>query len=662
MGVYIKNGSGDIKKLAGYVTVRQNARWFLCTRTIEDNVEYYTVPKEAETYFKSINAYTIYSFGFNESNTTNTPKLRYGTTVLDIKDFSNQAGEVMVGQLNGVFQMFTQDLATDPKIYFVANTHKDEYDTEMSNTSINAVQNKVIKAYVDNIETLAEAIRDNTTQIAKGGTAFEAGGATSKTSFDPSYDFYVAIGKNANAQYGGIAIGLNSTVGAGGSSDAPIAIGRSSEAKGSNNIAIGQNAKLPAVDNRYVNNRIQLGTGSNSTANSLQIFKDNIYNHSTHTATFQNLQIGGVDEYPTLSGADAPTTTTVGKVKQFYVETTTPALYYCSSITGTGTTEDPYVYNWTQAGGDETLAKQIQNNEVQIKTSNNGFRAGGAQINDGYGVAIGNNSYAGSDSCVALGTGANAAFIDCYQIGSGWNTVSGTLQIKDDTIYDVNSHTAMFENIKQDGNPIYGILQGEADPTTETVGAVSQFYLNTTDKKLWQCVAVTTDENTSTTSYEWQPVGAGVSQEDFDKLVNNETQIVAQSNLSFSAGGAIGNNFHGVAIGLNSKAEYSQSVCIGKDAESYRSAGVAIGHSAKVYGNNTIPSIAIGSSAQVHSDKSIQLGTGMNNTANSLQIYDDNIYKTDTHTLTVQNIELNGVDLGTLLGDINTALETILGV
>ena len=151
MGVYIKNGSGDIKKLAGYVTVRQNARWFLCTRTIEDNVEYYTVPKEAETYFKSINAYTIYSLGFNESNTTNTPKLRYGTTVLDIKDFSNPTGQVMVGQLNGVFQMFTQDLATDPKIYFVANTHKDEYDTEMSNTSTNAVQNKVIKAYADNI-------------------------------------------------------------------------------------------------------------------------------------------------------------------------------------------------------------------------------------------------------------------------------------------------------------------------------------------------------------------------------------------------------------------------------------------------------------------------------------------------------------------------------
>lgn len=325
MGVYIKNGSGDIKKLAGYVTVRQNARWFLCTRTIEDNVEYYTVPKEAETYFKSINAYTIYSLGFNESNTTNTPKLRYGTTVLDIKDFSNQAGEVMVGQLNGVFQMFTQDLATDPKIYFVANTHKDEYDTEMSNTSTNAVQNKVIKAYADNIGTLAEAIKNNTVQIINANGGLQLG--------------------NSNTESDGIAIGQNARA----KNAASLALGYGSDANISNAsgvyTAIGYNAKTSGA------NSIQLGTGTNYQGNTLQIYKDNIYNHSTHTATFQNLQIDGVDEYPTLSGADAPTTTTVGKVKQFYVETTTPALYYCSSITGTGTTEDPYVYNWTQVGG-----------------------------------------------------------------------------------------------------------------------------------------------------------------------------------------------------------------------------------------------------------------------------------------------------------------------
>lgn len=667
-------------------------------------------------------------------------------------------------------------------------------------------------------EPIAEAIKDNTTQIIPKSGGLKLGGGTATGTRS------IAIGEAAqsNTPYG-VAIGYNARAGHTSTGGGGIAV--SSSYKG---------AKTSA------NEAIQLGDGTNSTSNSLQIHDDNVYNFSTHTATFQNLQIDGIDEYPTLSGADAPTTTTVGKVKQFYVETTTPALYYCSSITGTGTTEDPYVYNWTQAGGadeelrnntvqivptsggvkiggansqgsgiaigrdantaggnfqticigndskstsgsaaiaigghttanasnaiavgymsksdvqnsiavgvraqskgdgnvvigneatgfnwggtnnmqvvlgayahstagkahqigagtnstansfqvnddniyktnthtltvqnieqegnpvygilsgnadpttetagvvsqfylnttskklwqcvatttqyilnpinnetpgfrgewnfisnstnyvgmlwmagelryykslpldtstydqaytieyneadeivvnwtneayktittnepipdnddlknylsqystqsviyewqsvgDETLAKQIQNNEVQIKTSNNGFRAGGAQIDDGYGVAIGNNSSAGSDSGVALGTGANAAFVDCYQIGSGWNTVSGTLQIKDDTIYDVNSHTAIFENIEQDGNPIYGVLQGETDPVETTVGAVGQFYLNTASTALWQCVAITT--TTDATTYTWQQVG-GSSEKKYLHTIN----------------------------------------------------------------------------------------------------------------------------------------------
>ena len=89
------------------------------------------------------------------------------------------------------------------------------------------------------------------------------------------------------------------------------------------------------------------------------------------------------------------------------------------------------------------------------------------------------------------------------------------------------------------------------------------------------------------------------------------------------------------------------------------SGGLAIGGAIKPQNSDAI---AIGINAQTDAARAIQLGTGTNTTANSLQIFGDNIYKADTHTITVQNIELNGVDLGTLLGDINTALETILGV
>lgn len=138
MGVYVKDNAGNIKKLAGYITQKQNARWFLCTRSLEDGIEYYDVPQSAEEYYKTIDAYTIYSFGFAETNTTNYPKLRYGTTILDIKDVTNARNRIEIGQLNGVYSMYTQDLATNPKMYFVGTTNLDNSysDYQIDNTTI----------------------------------------------------------------------------------------------------------------------------------------------------------------------------------------------------------------------------------------------------------------------------------------------------------------------------------------------------------------------------------------------------------------------------------------------------------------------------------------------------------------------------------------------
>lgn len=130
MGVYVKDNAGNIKKLAGYITQKQNARWFLCTRSLEDGIEYYDVPQSAEEYYKTIDAYTIYSFGFAETNTTNYPKLRFGTTILDIKDVTNVRNRIEIGQLNGVYSMYTQDLATDPKMYFVGTTNLDNSSSD----------------------------------------------------------------------------------------------------------------------------------------------------------------------------------------------------------------------------------------------------------------------------------------------------------------------------------------------------------------------------------------------------------------------------------------------------------------------------------------------------------------------------------------------------
>lgn len=127
MSLNYKNKNGEIRKIAGHLTQRVNARWFLCERTIEDDQEYYDVPEDqTKDYFEYISPYTIYSFGFDEPNTTTTPKLRFKNQVFDIMDLtSNEPSEVGEGQLMGVYQMFTQESAEDKTIYFIGDMHKD---------------------------------------------------------------------------------------------------------------------------------------------------------------------------------------------------------------------------------------------------------------------------------------------------------------------------------------------------------------------------------------------------------------------------------------------------------------------------------------------------------------------------------------------------------
>lgn len=127
----------------------------------------------------------------------------------------------------------------------------------------------------------------------------------------------------------------------------------------------------------------------------------------------------------------------------------------------------------------------------------------------------------------------------------------------------------------------------------------------------------------------WLGVTSGVSQEDFDKLVNNETQIKT-SNYGFSAGGATLAKYNGVAIGKYSVSNASDAIAIGVNSEAQATGSVSLGYLAKT------------SSA---ANYSIQLGIGTNVKPKTLQVRDDNIYNCNTHTLTVQNIELNGEDL-----------------
>ena len=165
------------------------------------------------------------------------------------------------------------------------------------------------------------------------------GGATKKYGFTTAG---IGIGQNASIHTNGnIAIGKNSSATSYGS----IAIGENSSATNSN-IALGYNSKSSA------SGAIQLCSGTNSTSRSLQIYNDNIYKTDTHTLTVQNAEINGTPAYGVLSGTSAPTTTTVGAVGQFYLDTTNKKLYQCVSVqTQTVDEVDTTIYEWQEVGG-----------------------------------------------------------------------------------------------------------------------------------------------------------------------------------------------------------------------------------------------------------------------------------------------------------------------
>ena len=110
MSIYYKNKNGEIKKIASHLIQRVNNRWFLCERTFENNQEYYDLLDiDTISYFKSIDPFMIYNFGFNEPNTTDTPKLRYKGIEYNIIDISSLNNKVGIGKLYGVFSMFSQE-------------------------------------------------------------------------------------------------------------------------------------------------------------------------------------------------------------------------------------------------------------------------------------------------------------------------------------------------------------------------------------------------------------------------------------------------------------------------------------------------------------------------------------------------------------------------
>lgn len=135
-------------------------------------------------------------------------------------------------------------------------------------------------------------------------------------------------------------------------------------------------------------------------------------------------------------------------------------------------------------------------------------------------------------------------------------------------------------------------------------------------------------------------------QTQIDNIVNNTTLIQNNDNGGFSAGynsvtyggGAVGadaNSMYGGAVGYTAFTENGSA--IGDNAKSTN--GGAVGQGAR-----TSNGFAGGYDAKTVSDglniDAIQLGTGTNAQTKTLQVYDDNIYNANTHTLNSTNANI----------------------
>lgn len=148
-------------------------------------------------------------------------------------------------------------------------------------------------------------------------------------------------------------------------------------------------------------------------------------------------------------------------------------------------------------------------------------------------------------------------------------------------------------------------------------------------------VSTQVDNTLSTTSE--NPVQNKVITENIDDIVHNVTKLRNELFGGFSAGSG-SSTTSGAAMGLYAKS--GQGGAIGHNANT--GSGGAVG-TATLSGDGFSggKGAKCGQSGDDIYDN-IQLGTGTNAQEKTLQVYDDNIYNANTHTLTVKNAQIDG--------------------
>ena len=318
------------------------------------------------------------------------------------------------------------------------------------------------------------------------------------------------------------------------------------------------------------------------------------------------------------------------------------------------------VVDVTSGGAVGNLAKTTSGGSIGNNAETTSGGAVGNEANSGLGGAIGDNAVTTSGGSVGNGAisglgfsgGRNAKVrltdandnttgIDAIQLGAGTNQTAKTLQVYDDNIYNANTHTMSVQNLEVNGQNIddkidgfvsYGQTQNLTDAEKQrarnNIGAgTSNFsgsYNDLTDKPASSNVQDIIDNVTvisqpkpdNTTS------GSEVTQySGFGGFVAGNGAELKETENSISFGGQTMTTVmrgSGGAIGKNAKANDGGAVGSGAEATD----GFSGGENAK------------------STTDAIQLGAGTNNSSHTLQVYGDNIYNANTHTLSVQNLEV----------------------
>ena len=328
----------------------------------------------------------------------------------------------------------------------------------------------------------------------------------------------------------------------------------------------------------------------------------------------------------------------------------------------------------------QTDFDNIVNNTTKIKNSNGGFAGGSlAQANSGgaigrfanadYGGAVGQSATASSGGAV----GENAT----TSIGGaiGWNAKSDHGGAIGASAKTSNGFAGGYiaQTIDASGNGIDAIQLGTGTNQTEKSLQVYDYTLMNADGTI--PAERLTNETTA------RETADSELQTGIDNIVNNTT-LIQSSAGGFSAGynsksgfgaaiGRTANASQGGAVGHSARTRDGGSVGHGSysndggavGGQSYSDNGGAVGYLAR-----TSDGFAGGYNARAVDSNSrgidaIQLGTGTNSTAKTLQVYNDNIYNANTHTLTVTGAITDGtnsITIGEIVNNIG-GVSAVLG-